>query len=210
MKKFLGLFLAVAFITTISVMPALAAKVDFSGEVRVRHEIYNNYDFTETDSQTETGLAGSAQDSNNKTLQRTRINAKINIDDQTTGFISLQDSRTWGSSANTATTGNDVEAIDLSQGWLNIKLFGPISMKLGRQPISYGNQRVLGGFEWSNNARRHDGAKFSLKTEAVDADLFFTELRENGAGAGDDQLNGLYVTLKMIRSEEHTSELQSH
>ena len=102
MKKSLGLFSAAALIAAASVVPASAADVELSGEVRIRHEITNNKDFSDA-----------LDDSRNKTEQRTRLNAKVAVDDQTTVFISLQDSRNWGDENGIDTTGDDTQAVDI-------------------------------------------------------------------------------------------------
>ena len=78
MKKFLGLVLAVAMVAA-GIAPAMAADVELSGEIRVRHEIKSGNTWM-TDG-----------DSSNNTTQRTRLNGKVAIDDQTTAFISLAD-----------------------------------------------------------------------------------------------------------------------
>lgn len=188
MKKFFGLFAAVTLMAA-GIAPAFAADVELSGEVRVRYENLNNY----TDFNDDLG------DRDSKISQRTRLNAKVSVDDQTTAFISLQDTRVWGTEGSTATTGDDTSAVDLSQGYLeHTNLLGPVSLKIGRQALSYGDQRLIGGFEWSDNARRFDAIKFMYKSDTVDADLFLSDIADKGPGASDGHFNGLYVTVKEV------------
>src|SRR3972149_6701779 len=149
--------------------------------------------------------------------QRTRINADANVNDTTKVFIQVQDSRKWGSEDPMPTTevlpskvdrtidtgDNDNGGIDLSQGYVELsKLFGlsPVSVKMGRQAMFYGEQRLIGSLEWSNNARRFDALKFMYKHNVVDIDVWTAKIVENGGEdwGNDDNLNGVYATLKNI------------
>src|SRR3972149_12082392 len=147
--------------------------------------------------------------------QRTRINVDASVDENAKVFVQVQDSRKWGSEASTIDTGlsttctipdtggtcTDTKGVDLSQGYVEIgKLFGqPLSVRLGRQAMAYGEHRLIGALEWSNNARRFDALKFTYKHDAVDVDVFTAKLSETGGVFGDDSnLNGLYASLKVV------------
>ncbi|HBI24077.1 MAG TPA: hypothetical protein DDX84_07745 [Nitrospiraceae bacterium] len=151
--------------------------------------------------------------------QRTRINADANVNDTTKVFIQVQDSRKWGSEDPMPTTevlpskvdrtidtgDNDNGGIDLSQGYVELsKLFGlsPVSVKMGRQAMFYGEHRLIGSLEWSNNARRFDALKFIFKIgDAADIDVWTAKVREaNGDWGDDDNFNGIYTSLKMVRN----------
>ena len=91
-------------------------------------------------------------------------------------YVQGQDSREFFSKRPDIPTalgaeGND--AFDLRQAWME---FGdakayPLTLKIGRQPLAYGDERLLGGFEWNNVARTFDAAKlrWEEKTWALDA-----------------------------------------
>ncbi len=186
MKKFWSLFLAAVFVAA-GVVPAMAGSIDLSGETRVRYQGDTNYsDFNDD-----------VGDKNSDIFQRTRVNAKAKVDDQTTAFISLQDTRTWGEEPNSAETASENAAVDVSQAWLQIDNLGPVSLKLGRQPISYGKERLLGAFEWSNNARRFDAAKVIYKSEVADVDAFYATTTDSDPNT-DGSLSGVYSTLKSV------------
>jgi len=155
-----------------------------------------------------------AGDASNTTTQRTRVNVDAKVNETTKAYISLQDTRIWGSEANTASTGNEAvtqnaakdvtatgQAVDVSQAYVQLdKLAGqPLSVKLGRQILAYGDHRLIGHFEWSDNARRFDALKFAYNHEAVNVDFFLANIKENGiANPADAQFNGLYLTAKTI------------
>ncbi|MEM6344954.1 MAG: alginate export family protein [Bacteroidota bacterium] len=68
--------------------------------------------------------------------------------------LSLQDVRIWGENAQIfkQEDGNTF----LSEAWGQYFLTDHLSLKAGRQIISYDNQRFLGGLEWAQQGRRHD------------------------------------------------------
>ena len=204
MKKISALAVAGVFVASLA-GTAFAEGTDLkiSGEIRVRHVEQNNYD-----------MNSDAGDASNTTTQRTRVNVDAKVNETTKAYISLQDTRIWGSEANTASTGNEAvtqnaakdvtatgQAVDVSQAYVQLdKLAGqPLSLKLGRQALAYGDQRLIGAFEWSDNARRFDALKFAYNHEAVNVDFFLANIKENGiANPADAQFNGLYLTAKTI------------
>ena len=89
--------------------------------------------------------------------QRARLSGEYK-NDKFKIHISAQDIRTWGSVANSA--------ID-TKGFLSIyEAYGEmmftkkISFKVGRQAISYDDDRIFGSLDWAMQGRRHDAAVF--------------------------------------------------
>src|SRR3972149_2396136 len=98
------------------------AEVKLGGELRLRGVMVDNSDTT---------TAGAKKDGG-YFEQRTRLNADASVDENAKVVIQIQDSRRWGEktaavgteTSNTQITGRDLEALDLSQGYLDIgKLF---------------------------------------------------------------------------------------
>src|SRR5207344_2328486 len=48
----------------------------------------------------------------------------------------------------------------------------PLSLKLGRQELAYGDQRTLGPVRWNNNARTFDAVKIRWQNPLFGADFF--------------------------------------
>src|SRR3972149_6292779 len=146
------------------------AEVKLGGELRLRGIMVDNSDTTTAGAKTDGGYLE----------QRTRLNADAPVYENAKVVIQIQDSRKWGEktaivgteTSNTQITGRDLEALDLSQGYLEIgKLFDqPLSVRFGRQGMAYGEHRLIGTLEWSNNARRFDGLKLMFKHDVVDVD----------------------------------------
>lgn len=169
------------------------ADVKMDGELRIRGVMVNNKDAAAV------GTSGYKQGGFFE--QRTRLNAGADVDENTKVFIQAQDSRGWGSEASTTTSGNGVQGLDLSQGYIEMnKIAGqPLSLRLGRQALNYGDARLIGSLEWSNNARRFDAVKFTYTHDIANVDVFWAKVMDLGGDYNkDNNLLGVYATLNVI------------
>ncbi|HUR44429.1 MAG TPA: alginate export family protein, partial [Candidatus Saccharimonadales bacterium] len=95
--------------------------------------------------------------------------------------------------------------LDLHQGYLtlgNAKEF-PLSLKIGRQELSYGDERLIGVSDWNNIARVFDASKLRWQKPSFTADLFSGRViipYDNHFNMPNDYdwFSGLYVTTKLI------------
>ena len=70
-------------------------------------------------------------------------------------FMSMQDVMVWGE--NRQILPKDLNnSFAIFQAWAKIKLGENISTKLGRQVLSYDDQRIMGGLDWAQQGRNHD------------------------------------------------------
>lgn len=137
------------------------------------------------------------------TSQRTRLNVGY------TGyrfkmFGSVQDVRVWGQDTSTINRNSASNSIMINEAWGEIILNDTVSsienfsIKIGRQPIVYDDQKLLGGLDWLQQGRRHDAVvlKFSNKGWIADAGFAYNQNAEKQAnniylgGRG----NGVYPT----------------
>ena len=67
------------------------------------------------------------------------------------------------------------QILELGDGW---------STKLGRQVLSYDDQRILGGLDWAQQGRNHDAAllKYKKNKFALDFALAFNQDYSNPTG----------------------------
>jgi len=154
MKRILLSAFAVA-ITAAWAVPVSAADVSLSGQYRLRGEYRNNVDYNED-----------AGDDRAAWTQRVRLTANAKATDDTSVKITIQDTRTLGatgvlSDASTSTT--ITNTVDLHEAYVNISnlLEQPVTLRAGRQELAYGDERVIGSFNWSNNGRAFDGVRNS-------------------------------------------------
>jgi hypothetical protein len=125
------------------------------------------------------------------TSQRTRLNAGF------TGyrfkiFMALQDVRVWGQDASSInkTTTEANNGLMLHEAWGEIILNDTVSkiknlsLKIGRQEIAYDDQKVIGGLDWLQQARRHDAIvlKFANKGWIADIGAAFNQNSEKTVG----------------------------
>lgn len=99
--------------------------------------------------------------------------------------------------------------IDLHQAFVmigNHKEF-PVSLKIGRQELAYGDQRLVGHFRWNNNARTFDAAKARWQNRWFGVDLFtggvvYNDHRNLNAANGQDVFSGAYFNFPSLSTRE--------
>jgi len=122
--------------------------IKFSGQIRARSEV-DGRDFN------------SDSDLNTYTLLRTRFAAHIQPLSDAIIFIQMQDSRAFGEEPGTL---SNTANLDVHQAFVQLdNLWNKsISLKVGRQELIYGNERILGAVGWSNVGRSFDGVKWTF------------------------------------------------
>ena len=117
-------------------------------------------------------------------VQRTRLNFGYTAD-KLKVVVSIQDVRQWGDTQQIATSdGNN--SLSLFQAWAELNLSDAWSVKLGRQPLVYDDQRILGGLDWAMQGRVHDLAMIKFKDEntKLDVGFAFNQNNINPTGGG--------------------------
>ena len=102
--------------------------------------------------------------------------------------------------------------VDLHQAYLtlgNHKEF-PVSLKIGRQELSYGDERLVGAFAWNNIGRVFDAAKVRWQNAVFTTEAFTSKLvlpDDNNFNTWNDYnlFSGLHLTTKRI--PKNTTEL---
>ncbi len=95
---------------------------------------------------------------------------------------------------------------DLHQLFFDMRILGedqPWTLRLGRQELSYGNERLVSPLEWVNVRRRFDGVKLFARLEKWDIDFWYAKpvvvQRKQGDRFDEDvDFYGLYATFKGI------------
>jgi hypothetical protein len=161
--------------------------IQFDGQIRVRSE-------------SEAKDFNSDTDRNSFSLLRARLGALARPDENVSVYFQVQDSRRFGTEPNTlASTAN----IDLHQAYFEVR--NPdkaIKLKLGRQEIAYGGQRLIGPVGWHNVGRSFDGMKLTLGNKST-LDIIGAVITESGAGASDKSLTGLYYQRRDDTKNKH-------
>ena len=102
--------------------------------------------------------------------QRSRIGLLYSKDQKLKIGLSTQVVTTWGNDAQVQTTAND---ISLYEAWAQVYFNPEWSIKVGRQVLSYDDERILGALDWNNAGRKHDAALLRFEKNKFRTDLAF-------------------------------------
>lgn len=152
---------------------ARAQTTTFGGQVRPRLE-------SRTDAEPVVSMRTRAQ------LSHVRAGAAV--------LVQIQDVRLWGEELST-TADFSADALDVHQAWLTL---GSDStwLRVGRQELSFGDERLVGAVGWLQQGRAFDGLRVRVPVVAGVIDLIGLQLGESAAAApvADRELAGAYAT----------------
>jgi hypothetical protein len=179
--------------------------LDFEEKLRFEAR-ENNFDFNDSvDSLTDDAWL----------LQRVRFGALFAPTSFLKFYAQGQDSREFFSDrpdipGQLGAEGND--KFDLRQAWIEIgdaKSSFPMTLKVGRQLLSYGDERLVGSFDWNNIGRTFDAAKLTYTGSDWSVDAFgasvvnvdrddINESDFTNGGSRDQFFGGLYFSTKAL------------
>lgn len=192
---------------------------DIGVNVRGRLEVKDNAGFTYGGQNADFRGGGGIAADNDNSYFLTRVMPRVGYTDKWYSFLvearssaSIDDERgdlranlTAAQTAQKIIRGRDLAENDrdlnLHQAFVtfgNHKEF-PLSVKLGRQELVYGDQRLVGHLRWNNNARVFDAAKVRYQNRFFGADIFAGGLvyndnhNFNTSHPGDDLFSGIYL-----------------
>jgi len=161
------------FLKYIPVADGRAGYVSIGGEVRERFETYEN-EFFRTDSDADNAYL----------LQRYLLHVDYHPTEWLRAFGQLQSSLEDGRSAGPRPT--DEDTIDVHQLFLDLA-WQPVTVRVGRQEMAFGSERLISVRDGPNNRRSFDAARVLYRAESLSIDGFFSSPVEVDPGAFDDQ-----------------------
>jgi hypothetical protein len=141
-------------------LTTFAQEFDASLQIRPRYEYRSGFKSLIKDSEEATSFVS----------QRSRLNLNFS-QEKLKAKLSLQNIRTWGDASTTTTA--DKNGVAVFEGWAQYDFDANWSARLGRQVISYDNQRIFGEIDWAQQAQSHDAAVISFHTQKDKLDLGF-------------------------------------
>ena len=135
------------------------------------------------------------------TSMRVRLDAGTTLDGGVRTFVQLQDVRLWGEETNTL---GDYSAdnLDLHQGYAEFTDVAgtPLGLRIGRQEIALGGQRLVGTVGWAQQGRAFDGVRASLSPAGGQVDLLALRLADGSAATHTDdaRLLGVHAELSAL------------
>ncbi|MDX8408910.1 MAG: alginate export family protein [Mariprofundales bacterium] len=152
-KKWIPLLLAIGMANS-----AQAIDWQTSADIRERYQSFNNFDFN-----------SSASDQRTEFDSRLFVKTKGDFGNGVTVFLQPQ-AVLIKNRPQAGGTQNFTQA-DLFQAYLQYNADN-FAIRLGRQTLVYGDQRLLGHLGWKDVARTFDGVKFSVKLDHLTVDHF--------------------------------------
>jgi len=137
-------------------------------------------------------------------LLRSRVNVTASPLADVKVFVQVQDARLFGGGNPALARGTmdgAAKALDFHQAYFSVtNLFDSgLSLKIGRQELVYGNERLIGGVGWSNTGRAFDAAILSYNSEHVTVDAFTSKLVGSVSTSFSENLRGVYSTFRVAQ-----------
>lgn len=164
----------------------------------------SNWDFSER-----------PQDDTSNQYQLARLIPRVGYTGAPVSFLlEGRSSYTWGDERfNAAAAGQNLPErdgpLDLYQAYLLVPATKdlPVSLKLGRQELVYGDQRLVGHARWLNVPRTFDAIKLRYETPELAVDAFtsavvYARNKAFNRSNSQDLFSGVYVTLPNASPKE--------
>ena len=142
-------FVSIVFMTMKSTI-VNAQQFDASLQLRPRYEYRHGYkNFLQTNEKPASLIS-----------QRTKLNFNFKNDDWQF-FLSLKNNGIWGE--NDLAAPHNKTTVSVFEAWTNYRFYPKMNLKIGRQILSYDNQRILGALDWAQQGLTHDAIVFQYK-----------------------------------------------
>lgn len=133
--------------------------------------------------------------------QRTRIGLNYQKGNRISLGVQFQSVNVWGKDPQVQQTSTD---INLYQAWAELSLQQNLQLKIGRQILSYDDERILGALDWNNSGRKHDAALLKYQKGKFKTDIAFAFNQNSERTSGtffNDSLSQPYKSMEMARME---------
>jgi hypothetical protein len=149
-------------------LPEKRLQVEF--EFRPRVEYRNGYQQLRNDS-----IVGSSF-----TNQRSRLSLNYSYNNRFVLQFSIQDLRVWGQQ-DPRSTGATLQAFE---AWAEPYITDKLSVRVGRQRLTYDNQRLFGENDWRLSGNVHDALNFRYNSSRLSTELAlaFNQMSERNFG----------------------------
>ncbi|MDB5365593.1 MAG: hypothetical protein JWM77_1520 [Rhodospirillales bacterium] len=169
------------------------ARLSLGGEVRERYQYFENPQLGLSSVRTESYV-----------LSRVLVHADLRFDNGVRAFVQLGEHEAPHVREPSPT---DIGRLDVQQAFLDFTTdadSGKLTLRLGRQEIGLGAQRVVSVRETPNIRRSFDGARLEWQQPGLRIDFFATRPVRNKPGVFEDALNtrqslwGAYATVANV------------
>lgn len=156
--------------------------------------------------ESETNRAFGATEPANDTFQTYRFLMHADLKFRDLFRVFVQGIEAFDEDRDLAPRPTDENQWDLHQLFFDLRFLGeasPWTVRVGRQELNYGNQRLVSPLDWSTVRRRFDGVKVFARGETWDVDVFFVkpvlvQPKQRDRHDEDFDLYGVYTTYRGI------------
>ena len=97
---------------------------------------------------------------------------------------------------------------DLLNAFVDVQLSDSLGVRVGRQELLYGNQRLVSPLDWANTRRTFEGIKLMWQQDDLAIDAFYTNFVPPNANKFDEadydrSLYGIYATYKASKTKTY-------
>ena len=163
---------------------SIAQEFDVNLQIRPRFEYRNGYK----------ELMKDGTFPNSFISNRSRLNFDFK-QEKIKAKIALQNVRVWGDVNTTSTS--DINGVALFESWFSYDLNTHWSAKVGRQVISYDNQRIFGGLDWAQQGQSHDALVVQYTKDKMEID-FGGAINNGGESLIETSYTTTYKNLQYI------------
>ena len=167
--------------------------VSFGGDIRLQYFRFKNED-----------LGDAPQDDDGFILNRYLFHADFHAGDRFRFFVQFQGSMASGRRNPNLLEQNPLDWHQAIADWKHANKNSGVTLRIGRQEMWYGSQRLIAVREFPNSRLAFDAARVMVKTSAIASDAFFALPVANKEGIFDDspqaenRLWGSYTTISRV------------
>lgn len=181
---------------------------DIGGQFRLRLEHKENFAAPGASPTAVDFRNAGGNDDNTYLLLREKFHLGYTPCDWLTVFGEVRDSSSHNDDRNPSP---EADFLDLHQAWLTLghqKEF-PLTATIGRQELRYGDERLIGSFDWNNIGRVFDAAKVRFENEHLWLDGFVSRVvlaDDNNFNVANDYdiFSGLYASSRSLIPKQET------
>lgn len=102
--------------------------------------------------------------------QRNRIGLNYQRGNKIALGLQIQSVNVWGKDPQVQQNANDM---NVYQAWAELYLHPNMQLKIGRQILSYDDERILGALDWNHSGRKHDAALIKYQKGVLKTNVAF-------------------------------------
>jgi hypothetical protein len=124
--------------------------------------------FARAEARDSADFSASARDFSLLVDHRARVSARASAFGRVGALLELQDVRAWGAEPSTIAL---LPAAAVHQAFVDVRVAPWFDLRIGRQELSYGEDRLIGSLDWAQTARAFNGlfARATVASVTVDA-----------------------------------------